>query len=126
MVEPDVEAGENLIEVLTQNGLKPRTALWLRVDGNWRLVLHIGKFEKLTPSLAYRQIQRVLDDAEARGLRLPPLREITLVKRDEPILIALRRVFGRTPPDPGSKVDIRIKDSSVDGQWIEDAYVFRL
>lgn len=132
MVTPDlrdqqVQQGRKLVEAIDTSGVLTVTAaLWFYFSDlrSWRLLLDIKESTTLGPLLTYRKVQKVLAGlAKSNGAAEPiALEDIVVAKPDEPVLALLRPIIGTGPGFHG----IRFTNNVINGQVIEDAYIYRL
>ena len=125
LTENSLQEGENLLEVLDENGLNVRAALWLYMQEAelWRYILSVEELEKKGPKHSYELMQKIINDNKNPDTPLPQLDEIKLVKYDEELLTILRRIV-RT--ESKSIACLRVKNNMIDGYFIADALIYRL
>jgi hypothetical protein len=128
MVEADlnkqlIDAGAKLVQSVDKKGLSPDAAFWLYSSDSqaWRLFLVETKLGKAGPKDVYRQIQKVMKELPEESQVLS-LSDIGLLRSDAPFVKRLRTAF-RT----GRNIDgIRFTNNVVNGNLIEDAYIYRI
>ncbi len=94
--------------------------LWLYSSetGMWRLLLATPLVDTEGPAETYRRVQSALADIGLADL----LPNVSVVSPRSPFIRTLRRVF-RTGPGIAS---IRLTGSTINGTYIEDAFVYRV
>jgi len=117
------EAGAELTRLLDQAGLEVRASLWLYMpDGNvWRLVIASPEVETLGPKKVYEKIQSVLSQRPEKRPRLG-LKDISVVEPAHPLVSLLAKAISTGDDVSG----IRFSRNVIDGQFIEDAYIYRM
>jgi hypothetical protein len=121
LVEPYIEDGRRLIDALERAEFPISAALWYYFpeSDDWRLVVASSLVDRLGPLQAYNQVQKVL-------ATLPPdfslsLKEISVVSPKRPLIQTLKGVVHVGPNEHGR----RLRQSTIDGQFVEDAYIYR-
>lgn len=118
-----IDAGAALIRRLDAGTVQPNAAFWLYYpeDQKWKLVLSEGRLADEGPRRIYREIQETLRTfgAEFAGLGL---QDITLAEPNSSMVASLRLLI-QTGPD---LTGVRITDNVVNGNVIEDAYIYRV
>lgn len=120
LVESDLDAGALLVRALDEASVPVRAALWLYMSEpeSWRLVVATPLADK-GPDHAYSTIQTVLEAHP--DLRIT-LSQITAVSPKDKLIKILRRAIATGPGISG----IRFSRNVLDGQYIEDAYIYRV
>src|SRR5438128_2489038 len=120
LVELDIESGRKLIRELDANKFPVVAALWLYLTepNEWRLVIASPLVEKLGPRAAYRRVQ----EAIARTQTAIALKNVTVISPDEDPVRLFRRAL-RTGPGLS---DTRFTGNTINGTFIEDAYIYRI
>jgi hypothetical protein len=116
-----IEAGKKLTEQLDRSSLPVSASMWLYVpeSNQWRLILASPKIESEGPKKVYQDVLSSLTQLPEAGLAL---KDIGVVEPNHP-LINLLRVAVRT----GSGIaGIRFSRNTINGHFIEDAYIYRL
>lgn len=131
--DEQVTQGRELVESIDKSGaLTVKAALWFYFSdiGSWRLLLDIKESTTLGPSETYRKVQKVLasqdkttsqDKANGASARLA-LEDIVVAKPDAPVLALLRPIISTGKGIHG----VRFTNNVINGQVIEDAYIYRL
>ncbi|MBM3495148.1 MAG: hypothetical protein FJX72_12635 [Armatimonadetes bacterium] len=118
-----VAVGRRLVERLDAAGLKPEAALWLYDTDreSWKLVISDRWLRKDGPLARYRRVREALQDVQddLRGL---PLDAVMLSPPDTGTLGLLRSAM----TVEGPFAELRLTGNAFDGQFIEDAYIYRL
>jgi hypothetical protein len=122
-----VEQGRKLVDAIDKSGkLTVKAALWFYFSdlGSWRLLLDVKESTTLGPSLTYRKIQQVLVNlGTSNGVSEPiALEDIVVAKADATVLALLRPIISTD----GGLHGIRFTNNVINGQVIEDAYIYRL
>ena len=122
LVEADVQEGRRLIQALDEKGFSLRAALWFYLPdlAEWRLLLGSPLVDTDGPKLAYRRVQAVLTRMSPPS-RLT-LQSISIVSARDPLIQLLSSAIQTGP----AILDIRFSKSTVNGTFIEDAYIYRL
>ncbi len=118
-----IEAGKTLVELLDREKFPVIAAMWLFVpDSNeWRLLVASPKTQTEGPKKAYEEVLRALSTLPKGPERLA-LKDITLVEPTNPLVTLLRGAI-RT----GTSISgIRFSRNTIDGHFIEDAYIYRM
>ena len=118
-----IEAGAELTRLLDQTPLVVSASLWLYIPESniWRLIIVSPEVETSGPRKVYQKIQpvlsQILEEKPSIGLK-----DISVVENNNP-LIALLRMAIRT----GDGISgIRFSRNTINGQFIEDAYIYRM
>jgi hypothetical protein len=122
LVDKDIEDGRILIEALDRSKFIVDGALWFYYANSdeWRLLLVSPLVDKIGPKNSYAVIQSVIEDLTPRiGISLE--RISVLSPRND--LIRLLRVAIHT--DRGIS-GIRFTRNTINGVFIEDAFIYRL
>jgi hypothetical protein len=116
-----IEAGITIVGELDARRFPPAAAFWFYVDeaSAWRLILAFPGVDKEGAKKAYRRVQKVLSKAKDPRISL---QNITVLDERSPLVALLRKAI-RTGPGISR---IRFSRNSIDGVFIEDAYVYRL
>ena len=118
-----IAAGEQLTTLLDKAMMVVRASFWLFIPetGTWRLVIATPEAETSGPRRVYQRIQAVLfkNDSKVGAIKL---QDISVVGPHDPTVVALSRVMGTDKGISG----IRISRNTIDGHYIEDAYIYRL
>ena len=122
LVDADMKAGKDLLNILDDTKFKVKAALWLYMPEpeEWRLILACPIVDEEGPKKAYETVQSQLQGLNQRD-RLS-LQDISLVSPGDKLIKALKLVF---------KLDkaispIRFTRNVINGIFIEDAYIYRL
>ncbi len=118
LVAGDVDAGRELLSALDAAHFSVFAALWLMrsVEAGWTFCIGSTELESRGRHAAYAEVQRILTKA---GTPLP-LREITLLGSDEPLLQLLGTAINV------SDGEIRFTNNVINGVLIPDALIFRM
>ena len=119
LVTPDVMFGRAILQSLDEAEFPTTVAMWLKEDDDWNLVLGTPLYDKLGSKEAYLLLIKALSKEGPVALSSLPLR---LQGHSNPLIKGLRRTFGKTASVEG----MRLGGHTVGGQWIDDAYVYRI
>jgi hypothetical protein len=117
-----IEDGKSILEKIDKTAMKVDAALWFYLqDGEkWRLMLSVEGVEKEGPRKIYGQVQKLMaKEPKARDLSLD---KITLLKPNAPLLQLMKTAIKTGPGISG----IRYTGNAIKGQFIPDAYIYRL
>jgi hypothetical protein len=116
-----IEGGKQLISQLDEDNVKVDAALWYYFDEtpNWKLLISLPDVINQGPKAAYH----VLQETFFKVNNLPfSLEDSAVIKPNSPLLILLRHAI-RTE---NNIVGIRFSNNMINGQFIQDAYIYRL
>lgn len=119
LVIPDVAFGRTILQTLDEAGFPTSVAMWLKEDDKWNLVLGTPLYEELGPKDAYLRLIKALSREGPVAVSSLPLR---LQGHSNSLIKGLRKRFGKTASVQG----MRLGGHTVGGEWIEDAYVYRI
>jgi hypothetical protein len=121
LVNFDIENGDSVINALDDAGKAPKVALWAKLPDyeNWRLVLASDRLDQKSSFSGYSEINEALKAAGIPAHRQPT---ILLRSMDNPMIKALRRVFGSAKDTRG----MRLGGQTFGDKYIEDAFVYRI
>ena len=121
---PDmIKSGELLIAALDKLNLRVKGAFWLLLPEQhvWRLIIASPEVRLHGPKAVYRKIAAVLnklpDEVTPVGTK-----DISVVEDNHPLLLVLRSAVSTGPGISG----IRFSRNVINGQLIEDAYLYRV
>ncbi len=120
LVDPNIRAGAELVEELDKRDLRVQAALW-RLDEesrDWRLLIASPLVEQPGPTWFLKRTQDALK-AVRGGLRLRDLEVRS--PRDPEITLFMGAVS-----TGGTGAGIRFSRTMINGNFIEDAYIYRL
>ena len=118
-----IKSGELLVAALDKLNLLVKGAFWLLLPEQhvWRLVIASPQVRLLGPKAVYKKIRSALG-------KLPPeiatveTKDISVVDERTPLFQLLRSTIATGPGISG----IRFSRNVINGQLIEDAYVYRV
>lgn len=118
-----IDAGRQLLEVLDRHGFRARACFWLYFEESerWRFVVASPDVRVRGPRAAYRKVE-ALARKLPRSAELFGPGDLTLLRDNDPLVVALGRAFPKRPRISG----IRLTASAVSGTVIDDAYIYRL
>jgi hypothetical protein len=118
-----IEVGAEFNRRLALDAPEISGCLWLYLEEKrkWRLVVVSPEVTTHGPKKIYQKLQSILSETPEELPRLT-LSDTTVVKDTSPLIMGLRKVARADNAASG----IRLYNTVVDGQWIEDAYIYRL
>lgn len=123
LTESMIKAGEELTRILDQMNWPVTASLWFYFieENQWKLLFASPLVEKEGPKLAYQRIQEALRNFQ-QGTPKIGLQDVAVTGEAHP-LISLMKIAIRTD---GGISGIRFSKNVINGQVIEDAYIYRL
>jgi hypothetical protein len=118
-----VKSGEALVAALDKMNVLVKGAFWLLLPDQrvWRLVIASPEVRVLGPKALYRKLRAALGrlpaDVGAIGTK-----DISVIDEKTPLFLLLRSAVSTGPGIGG----VRFSRSVINGQLIEDAYLYRL
>jgi hypothetical protein len=114
-----IQAGAEVVQQLDRSDFPIEAALWLYLPDSqqWRLMLASPEVKIHGPKKGYKQIQSALTQLAPRL----SLQNVTLVDSTDPLILLLKKTL---KTDGGTGV--RFRGNTVNGVFIEDAYIYRL
>jgi hypothetical protein len=121
LVEQSIRDGKTLIEALDRSGFGVHSALWYYVPetGRWLLIISSPIVSEKGPKEAYTSIQKVLAGLPHVAISL---KDISVVSPDHELI----RLFGPVISTGAGIVGVRFSQSTINGIFIEDAYIYRM
>lgn len=117
--------GEKLLQQLDSSQTKVDAALWFYFSdiASWKLLLSLPDLIGKGPKAAYQKVQAAFSELARKGIDISfALNDVAIAQPSSPLL-RLLRVAIRT----GSEISgIRFANNVINGQLIEDAYIYRL
>jgi hypothetical protein len=128
LVKPDltqrmIEAGRQLVELLDRQNVRAPGCLWFYFpeSDRWRFVVASPEVRVHGPHAAYRKIEAIARKVpDAKEVFAPG--DLTVVKDSDPLVVLLHKAISTGPGISG----IRFTNNSINGTFIEDAYIYRL
>ena len=121
---PDmIESGGLIVAALDKLNLIVKGAFWLLLPDLhvWRLVIASPEVRLAGPKAVYRKVvsalQRLPSEASPIGTK-----DISVVEDKDPLVVLLRSTISTGPGVSG----IRFSKNVINGQLIEDAYLYRI
>ena len=117
LVGPDVATGKRIVDLLERNGFPITSAFWIFFESvsSWKLVIASPLVDAGDPRAAYWPLARQLRDVPGDG----PLRDITLVNGNDPLVRSVASRFRVTGNDPSFWASgIALNDRVIDGAYI--------
>ena len=128
MVRPDlttemIDAGRRLLELLDRQKFRARGCFWFYFpeSDRWRFVVASPEVRVRGPHAAYRKVQALARRVPGAADLFAP-GDVTVVKDNDPLVVLLRRAVSTGPGISG----IRFTSNSINGTFIDDAYIYRL
>jgi hypothetical protein len=126
LVEQDIRRGEAIIRALDAAddvSMHPTAALWFLFpeEDAWRLLLALPARETDTPQSVYTRLLNTIN--RTPDVDVFQFDSVGLMSPDNP-LVGLLGAAVQTPPD--AIMGIRFTNSTVNGQFIPDSYIYRL
>lgn len=123
LTESMIKAGEELTLLLDQMNWPVTASLWFYFveENQWKLLLTSPSVEKEGPKRAYQHIQEALGKFQ-QGMPRIDLQDVAVTDESHP-LISLMKIVIQTG---GGVSGIRFSRNVINGQVIEDAYIYRL
>ena len=118
-----IDAGRRLLERLDRTRFRVRACFWFYFPDSdrWRLVVASPEVRSRGPHAAYLKIQTAVHSLpETVGFFGPS--DVKALKDTDPLIKLLRKAISTGPGICG----IRFTSNSVNGTFIDDAYVYRL
>lgn len=121
LVEKTIEEGKNLIKELDEQDFNVVAAFWFYLTDvkTWRLVLATPFAKNNGPIKSYTLIQKALAKL---GLTEIALNDISVVNPEDALVKLLGTAIKTGPGISG----IRFTRNTINGVFIEDAYIYRL
>lgn len=123
LVDEMISAGKDLLTELESASLHPKAVLWLYSSETnlWEYVIAMPAYDLEGPLKSFEKVQSVLE--KNKTLRdMIPLRSINVISPSDDLIRSLRKKY-RSGAD---KKVYRIKSTNVDGEFVEDAYIYKL
>ncbi len=116
-----IEAGKSVLENLDRRQFPVDAALWfyLADQNQWRLLLATPEVHVEGPRKTYKRLLQSLRNAAVHGLSLE---DVAVLDTRDPLIQVLRIAF-RSDRSIGG---VRFSKNTVSGQFIEDAYIYRM
>jgi hypothetical protein len=121
LVTTDFAAGQKMLEVLDDAGLRVNVAMWLRTPEyeDWRFPLSSRDLDGAEPSATYGRVHDALGKG---GLLLENTPPLLIFRTSDPFIRALRGIFRKAKTVEGA----RLGGQTVGGRFIEEAVVYRI
>jgi hypothetical protein len=123
LVDSDINDGMKLIQKLDMTNFSVVAALWFYYSDiiEWRLTIASDYLDKNGPKKAYSFLQTLLMDFDIFSISLE---NITLISPENDLIKLLSSAIQTGPGPTLSK--IRFTRNVINGQLIEDAYIYRI
>ncbi len=118
-----IDSGAKLVDALDKLNVTVKGAFWLLLPDRrvWRLLIAMPEVRLAGPKAMYRKIRSAIEklpaDVEPVGTK-----DISVIDDKAPLLSLLREAVSPVPGIDG----IRFSRNVVNGQLIEDAYLYRI
>jgi hypothetical protein len=121
LVNFDIENGDDVIKALDSAGRAPKVALWAKLPDyeNWRLILASDRLNQTSLTSGYSEINEAMRKAGIPSYKQPA---ILLRPMDNPMIEALRRIFGNAADTRG----MRLGGQTFGDKYLEEAFVYRI
>ena len=118
-----IEAGADLVRRLDASPIEIHACLWhfLPEPNVWRLLIASPEVAEYGPRKVYRKIQDVLSEIPEEEPSIG-LTDISAVAHDNSLVSLLSKAVRTNNGVSG----IRFSRNVIDGQYIEDAYIYRI
>jgi hypothetical protein len=123
LVRPDISFGSDILDLLDRNKFPVSVALWLkeRDSDEWNLLLGTSLYDRQGQKGAYLRLLAALS-SEGRGPIALSDYPIILKGNRDPLIRGLRKLFANAALVEG----MRLGGHTIGGNWIPDAYVYRI
>lgn len=128
LVKPDlttemIDAGRRLLEFLDRQKFRARACFWFYFPDSdrWRFVVASPEVRVRGPHAGYRKVQALARRVPGAADLFAP-GDVTVVKDNDPLVVLLPKAISTGPGISG----IRFTSNSVNGRFIDDAYIYRL
>lgn len=117
-----IDAGAKLIRKLDGTDLEISAAFWYLVPEQdvWRLMLASPEVDTEGPRFVYAKVQQVIRRLDSQSPI--SLSDVSVIDSKDPLVRLLRTAIHTGPQVSG----IRFTRNTVNGHFIEDAYIYRL
>jgi hypothetical protein len=118
-----IKAGERLTRILDSRGWPVTASMWFYFpdENRWKLLIASPVTSEQGAKKAYMDIQKALD-ALPPDVRELELEDIVAIEENHPLVSLL----GKVVQTDGDLAGIRFSRNAVEGQFIEDAYIYKL
>ena len=118
-----IESGKRLVLALDNENLMISAAFWFYFSDSkaWRLILGSKKVHNLGSRMLYQKIQKTLKKIKVSNISLE---NIAVIENTHILITTLRLMI--STGESKELADIRFSNNTINGQLIEDAYIYRL
>lgn len=118
-----IDAGAKLIRTLDSSGIDVLAAFWfyLEPSDTWQFVIATPEVQSQGPKRIYERLQTILGQSKDGGQIA--LRDISVVSPTDSLITMLRLGIRTGAKDVSG---IRFSRNTINGQFIRDAYIYRL
>ncbi len=118
-----IKAGEELVKRLDKSEFRVKAAFWFFQTDNevWRLIIASPKVKDKGPRQAYKSIQEIVKQIPSQKPRIE-LQNISVVDSSHHLVSLLKSAIKTGTGISG----IRFSQNTINGEFIEDAYIYRL
>ena len=115
-----IDEGASILKKVDAEKLEVTAAFWFYLESSdvWTLIIGSPKVQSRGPKWLYGRIQKLLGDGSALSLR-----DISVFPSDDPIPKLLSAAVKTGVNDISG---IRFSRNTINGHFIEDAYIYRL
>ena len=123
LTEAMIRAGQELIRKLDEINWPVTACLWFYFpeSNRWKLLVASPVVKREGPKRAYSQLLEVLKQIPEDTPRVA-LEDLVAIEDDHPLVALL----GKAARVSGKTAGVRLSRNAIDGQLIEDAYIYRL
>jgi len=128
MVKPDltqqmIQAGRQLVELLDRQNFRAPGCFWFYFpeSDRWRFVVASPEVRLHGPHAAYRKVEGIARKVPG-STEVFAAGDLTVIKDDDPLVVLLRKAISTGPSVGG----LRFTNNSINGTFIDDAYIYRL
>lgn len=116
-----IKTGASVVENLDRHRFLVDAALWFYLTGTnqWRLVLATPEVHLDGPKKTYKRLLSALRNANVHGVSLD---DVSVLDTRDPLI----QLFRGTLQTGRSVNGIRFSRNTINGQFIEDAYIYRV
>lgn len=119
-----IKAGADLTGELDKAGLAVKASFWFYMveSQTWRMIIASPRVSSIGPKIVYQKVQKAISKLDAISQNKVSLQNVSVVENNHPIVNLLRMAI-----QTGNGINgIRFSNNTINGQFIEDAYIYRL
>lgn len=116
-----IKGGEKLLRQLDKKSIPVDAAMWFYYpeSENWKLILSLSEVVSKGPIAVYKTIQKALDELKDMPFELD---DVKAADENDSLLNLIKKAVVTGPGING----IRFSNNTINGQYIQDAYIYRL